>query len=148
MCLFILKRHVVCPPVSLSIRLSVFTLFISRSLASGFHERSKAYNPVSLERAMGARFCLLTQISQSLSDNKKQQLCDCWEKEMPNNWEIKCLKRLYYDKPPPANFISYSALCLPHSPSPLIRNRFGSALHQQQPIYYTRLQDQISPKPC
>lgn len=109
-----------------------------------FHERSKACAPVSPECAMGPTFCLLTHISQSLGDSN---CATVGEEEMLNNWEIKCLKRLYCDKTPPANSISHSALCLPRCPS-LVIAELGSALHQQRPINYTRLQDQISPKPC
>lgn len=63
------------------------------------------------------RFCLLGEISLSLGDSKEQQTCDCWSKQMLNNWEINCLKRLFCAKPPPTNLISYSAACLPHSPN-------------------------------
>lgn len=134
MCASRQKRHVVVL-VCLSTR---------TRMSYCFHKRSKACAPVSPECAMGPTFCLLTHISQSLGDSN---CVTVREEEMLNNWEIKCLKRLYCDKMPPANSISHSALCLPRCPS-LVIAELGSALHQQRAINYTRLQDKISPKPC
>lgn len=142
---FILRKDILLSPQSSSLSKQPPTPLLFLFV---FPLEKQSISSCLIRVCRGGTFCLLTQNSKSLSDSKKPQLCDCWGKEMLNNWEIKCFKKLYCDRPPPANFISYSALCLPHSQSSVVTNRLGSALHQQQPINYTRLQDQISPKPC
>ena len=65
------------------------------------------------------QFFLFINSKLTFSDSKEEQP---WREEMLNNLEIKCLKRLYCNKPPLANFIPHSALRRPHSPSPVITN--------------------------
>lgn len=109
-CVCLLRKDMLSP---LSSRLSKHPLTLTLSLSS----RGASHKIPSHQSVLGGHILF---IIISLSDSKEQQLCDCWGKEMLNNWEIKCLKRLYCNEPPPANFISYSALCLLFSPSPAI----------------------------
>lgn len=98
------------PPVCLSTDFSTYSLFLFPVEKQSIRSR-----PIRMCHGGHILFIII-----SSSDSKEQKLCDCWGKEMLNNWEIKCLKRPYCDEPPPANFISYSALCLLFSPSPAI----------------------------